>query len=97
MTFNFNIFLCFSNIWNNLSNFLAIWSAYLVKFLSVDGFIIFFKLKIRVTLSNRIRSVWALTLCQSLTQILAFVASQTKQLDRAQIDGTPYIHNAIVN
>jgi hypothetical protein len=58
-----------------------------VKFLSVDGFLFFFKLKICVALSNHIRSVWALTLtlCQSLTQILAFVTSQTKQLDRAQI------------
>jgi hypothetical protein len=37
---------------------LAIWSAYLVKFLSVDGFIFFLKLKIRVALSNRVRSVW---------------------------------------
>jgi hypothetical protein len=33
---------------------LAIWSAYLVKFLSVDGFICFLKLKIRVALPNRV-------------------------------------------
>jgi hypothetical protein len=40
MTFNFNIFHCFSNIQDHLA-ILAIWSAYLVKFLSVDGFICF--------------------------------------------------------
>jgi hypothetical protein len=38
MTFNFNIFHCFSNIRDHLA-ILAIWSACLVKFLSVDGFI----------------------------------------------------------
>ena len=38
--------------------FYSIWSAYLVKFLFVDGFICFRKLKI---MSNRVRSVWALT------------------------------------
>jgi hypothetical protein len=58
MTFNFNIFQCFSNIRNHLSNF-----SYLVciscKFLSVDGFICFWKLKICVALPNRVRSVWA--------------------------------------
>jgi hypothetical protein len=38
MTFNFNIFHCFSNIRDHIA-ILAIWSAYLVKCLSVDGFI----------------------------------------------------------
>jgi hypothetical protein len=60
MTFNFTIFLCFSNIRNHLT-ILAIWPAYLVKFLSVEGFNRFWKLKIRVALPNRVRSVWALT------------------------------------
>jgi hypothetical protein len=43
-----------------LKAILATWPAYLVKLLSVDGFICFGKLKIRVALPNRVRSVWAL-------------------------------------
>jgi hypothetical protein len=55
MTFNFNIFQCFSNIRDHLSNF-----SYLVC-ISCKIFICFWKLKIRVALPNRVRSVWALT------------------------------------
>jgi hypothetical protein len=40
MTFNFTIFLCFSNIRNHLSNFSYLVCIF-VKFLSVDGFICF--------------------------------------------------------
>jgi hypothetical protein len=54
-SFNYNIFHCYSNIRDHLV-ILAIWSAYLIKFLSVDGFICFWKLKIRVALQNRVRS-----------------------------------------
>jgi hypothetical protein len=52
MTFNFNIFHCFSNFRDHLA-ILTIWSVYLVNFLSVDGFICFWKLNIRVALPNR--------------------------------------------
>ena len=54
MTFNFTIFLCFSNIRNHLSNF-----SYLVC-ISCKIFICFWKLKIRVALPNRVRCVWTL-------------------------------------
>jgi hypothetical protein len=50
-------FNVFSNILNHLSNFSYLVCIYLVKFLSVDGFICFWKLKIRVPLPNRVRSV----------------------------------------
>jgi hypothetical protein len=49
----FYVFQIFRTTWA----ILAIWSAYLVNFLSVDGFICFWKLKIRVALPNRVRSV----------------------------------------
>jgi hypothetical protein len=57
----FYVFQIFGTTWA----ILAIWSAYLVKFLSVDGFICFWKLKIRVALPNRVRSVWALRISVS--------------------------------
>jgi hypothetical protein len=59
MTLNFNIFQCFSNIRNHLSNF-----SYLVcipcKIFIRWRFYLFWKLKIRVALPNCVRSVWAL-------------------------------------
>ena len=50
----------FFRIFRNISAIYARWLSYLTKFLFVLGFIYFWKLKIRVALPNRVRSVWTL-------------------------------------
>ena len=59
-SFQWHLTLIFFSVFQIFGTILAIWCAYPVKFLSVDGFICFWKLKILVALPNRVQSVWAL-------------------------------------